>query len=72
MSKQSLDYIYNPNSTVCNANQMHALQKCKRIIFYSNDCFDLVFASDKCVEFDGTGGFNETLNATSPVREFWE
>lgn len=29
--------------------------------------------TETCVEFDGSGGyFNETENATSPVREFWE
>lgn len=29
-------------------------------------------ASETCVEFDGGGSFNETVNATSPVKEFWE
>lgn len=28
--------------------------------------------TETCVEFDGGGSFNETVNATSPVREFWE
>lgn len=33
---------------------------------------EMVFSPETCVEFDGSAGFNETLNATSPVREFWE